>query len=323
MITILAGTTGTMLLNGAFAGAPKSSNRPVVWRGVALGAESRIILHNSDPVAARALLERCHREILRLENLFSLYRRETALVRLNREGRLGNPEFDMLELLSRCQTVSHETKGAFDITVQPLWQLYSAHFLKFGQAGPGPDKAAIRQASELVDYRMIELSANEIKLKKKGMALTLNGIAQGFITNRIAKLLRHNGYTNTLIDLGEIYAMGHKPSGLRWRADIAAPGPMRKTIKTFFLKNSAMATSGAYGTTFSADGKYHHLFDPRSGMSAQNYKSVTVIAPDATMADAYSTAFSAMQVDSIKRNLRRQKNMKVIIVGSDDEVIEL
>ena len=115
MISIVAGAgasaSASCLLPGAsaFAASPKSATRPVTWRGVALGAQAQITLYHDDRQAADSMLDKCRREILRLENLFSLYRADSQISQLNRDGRLAHPHFDLLELLAASAMIARET----------------------------------------------------------------------------------------------------------------------------------------------------------------------------------------------------------------------
>lgn len=317
MISIVAGSAGCAL---AVPSALANQNlQPTVWRGVALGGQTQIILYHEDAKAAATILAKCRAEISRLENLFSLYRKNSQINKLNRDGVIANPDFDMLDLCSKSAMVSRETNGAFDITVQPLWDLYSNHF----PASTGPDDEQIAGALKLVDHQQVELSSQNIRLKKRGMAVTFNGIAQGYITDKIAKLLKSNGWSDVLIDLGETYALGSKPGNAAWKIAIANPDSSGRTIKTVALKNRALATSGGYGTPFSNDEKYHHLFDPATGTSTNRYKSVSVIAPQAALADALSTAFSAMKMSEIKTVLQRFEKTSAIIVTNNGTITEI
>lgn len=91
-------------------------------------------------------------------------------------------------MLSQCQRLSALSGGAFDVTVQPLWNLYALHF--FGTASPQPDgpaPPAIERARSLVDWRGIDVTPRQIALLRHGMGVTLNGIAQGYVTDRVAR----------------------------------------------------------------------------------------------------------------------------------------
>ena len=100
------------------------------WSGIALGAAAEIVLHDPDAARARRLIARCVAEIDRLEDVFSLYRPQSAISRLNREGRLAAPPLELVALLAEARSYSERTEGAFDVTVQPLWRLYAAHFAR-------------------------------------------------------------------------------------------------------------------------------------------------------------------------------------------------
>ena len=260
------------------------------WQGVALGAPARISLAHDDKAEAERLFALCAAEIERLEQEFSLHRDESALSALNRDGALVAPSLDMVQLLSEATRYAALTDGAFDVTVQPLWQLYATHFS--GNPGDlvGPSEDAVAAARGLVDYQKLEVSPEKIELTKAGMAVTLNGIAQGYVTDRIADLLRANGIESVLVDLGETRAVGGHPAGRPWAIGLADPFDPASYGEVVELVDRALATSGGYGTRFSADGRHHHLFHPATGKSANHHASVSVLAAQATAADALSTA---------------------------------
>ena len=112
----------------AFSARPQAGLEPVVWRGVALGADAELHLLHPDRDAARRLIDSAVDELRRLETVFSLYRDDSALAVLNRQGHLNDPPADLLRLLSESRRFSVLTGGVFDPTVQPLWQLYAGHF---------------------------------------------------------------------------------------------------------------------------------------------------------------------------------------------------
>jgi hypothetical protein len=169
----------------------------------------------------------------------------------------------------------------------------------------------------LVDYRRIEVDAGRIAFARRGMAVTLNGIAQGYITDRISALLRARGFDNVLVNLGEFRALGGHADGAPWR--VAVPDPVQpwRRLRTLALADAALATSGGYGTQFDAAGRHHHLFDPRDGRSAGFYRSVSVLAPDATTADALSTGLSILEPDAARRALAAFPRAGAIFVGRD------
>jgi thiamine biosynthesis lipoprotein len=183
--------------------------------------------------------------------------------------------------------------GAFDVTVQPLWTLYAEHFFANSAPSPaGPPPEAIERTREFVDWRAIELGARRIVLTRPGMGITLNGIAQGYITERITDILRAHGCDRTFANLGcsEISAQGRHANGNPWRVGLADPRQPEKVGIALDLCDRSVCTSGGYGTKFEATGRFHHLFDPLTGTSAHGYLAVSVMATRTMLADALSTA---------------------------------
>lgn len=260
-------------------GGATARPRRFEWQGSALGAQAKIVLYHPDARAAEAAITACLAEISRLEDQFSLYRPGSALLQLNSAGQLAHPSHDMRRLLALCRQYSELSQGAFDPSVQPLWQLYATHFTNHPDAIAGPPPDAIRAVQQHIDYRRIATGAAEIRLDP-GMSLTLNGIAQGYITDRVADLLRNSGWSHVLLNLGEIRAL----PGRSWNVGLPGDGP------TLALSNSALATSAGAGSPFAGPVGPDHLLHPRTGRSAGHYTSVSVLAPTAAAADALSTA---------------------------------
>lgn len=319
-ITIFGAAAGSALLPGAAPARPAPLRE---WYGAALGAQARIALAHPDEAAARRLFDSCAREIERLEAEFSLHRPDSALSRLNREGALETPSRDMVRVLGAARRFSALTDGAFDVTVQPLWLLYADHFFRHPGDAAGPAEEDVAAARALADYRALEVSPARAALTRKGMAVTLNGIAQGYITDRVAELLRDGGIDNVLVDLGEARAVGRHPEGRPWAIGLADPRDPARYGPVVELANRALATSGGYGTRFSADGQHHHLFAPASGRSANHHLSVSVVADDATTADALSTGLFVAPPSVAERVARDMLEIAVYLTGADGEMRRL
>lgn len=287
-LTVLAAAAGLPL-----AGAPRAAARApeLEWRGEALGGPARIVIRHPDRQRVRRTVEHCVREIDRLEAVFSLYRPHSELTRLNTEGRLAAPSHDLRLVMAEARRIGAISGGLFDVTVQPLWQLYSRHFASRPADREGPAERSVAKATGLVDYRNIDCDNGRVALSRRGMAVTLNGIAQGYITDRIADLLREAGMTGVLVDLGEIRALD-APGDDPWRIGIEDPRDRSRMIGTLPLQGAALATSGGYGMPFDPDGRFHHLFDPATGRSAVQCLSASAVAPDAMTADALATTLA-------------------------------
>jgi thiamine biosynthesis lipoprotein len=289
------------------------------WHGTSLGAEAQILLYHSDASEADRLIQLALQEVARLEQVFSLYRPDSSLSVLNREGQLRDPPFELVQLLAQSRRFSELTGGAFDVTVQPLWDLYSAHFRAPDADPAGPPAAAIAAARQRVGFRRIGLDLDHVRLDR-GMAVTLNGIAQGYITDRVAELLRSNGLEYVLVDLDEYRAVGPQADGAPWSIGIEDPRQPGQVIKRVLIADRAMGTSGGYGTQFDAAGRFNHIFDPGTGHCADRYLSVSVVADRGATADALSTAFCVMPEEGIRQVTARLGTASAIIVAKDGSI---
>lgn len=300
-ITIAAAAAGLALPVPRRGLAAISQPQLRIWTGSALGADAMLQIAHPDPAAADRLIELSLREVERLERVFSLYRSDSALSRLNRDGYLDDPPADLLRIMADSERLSRLTAGAFDVTVQPLWDLYADHFARPAADPAGPSKAAREAALARVGHSRVLLDTRRIAFATPSMGVTLNGIAQGYITDRVVELLRAQGIAHALVDMGETRAIGGHPSGTPWSVGIEDPRAPGEVIEEVQLSDCAIATSGGYGTQFDPAGKFNHIFDPSDGRTSWRYLSVAVIAADAATADALSTAFTLMTPEATQR----------------------
>jgi FAD:protein FMN transferase len=309
---IVAAAAGLpLMIAGLRATVP--SGRLFNWQGEVLGGLAELSLWHTDEAMARRAIRKVEVEIARYEAIFSLARAESEISRLNAAGTLARPSTELRALMKDGRRFSVLSGGAFDVSVQPLWRLYEAHFWSgrtIADEAPADDLLARAHdvARALVDYRAIEIGVGRIAFARPGMGATLNSLAQGYITDAAADLLRNEGYESAFVDLGEIRAIGRHPEGRAWRIGVRdgraaagmagvgtgsagpagpAPGQPAPVVE---LADTAMAVSGGYGTTFEPSGRYHHIFDPRTGDSARALIDAAVIGPRATVANGLSTA---------------------------------
>ncbi len=270
-----------MIAAAAMATGTAARAAPFVWQGAALGARATIRL--THPKAAE-ITARAAAEIERLEQVFSLYRANSALSQLNTRSRLDAPPFELLECLTLSASVHRATGGLFDPTVQRLWQAHA----EAAEAGRDLTEGDRQAALALTGWQGVTLDESAITLRPR-MALTLNGIAQGYIADRIAALLEAEGLTDILIDTGEFRALGQNPAGGDWPVTLAPEG------RRIGLADRALATSAPLGTVFDAAGKVGHILNPATGEPAPAvWQAVSVSAPSAALADALSTAACLM-----------------------------
>jgi len=233
------------------------------WRGVAMGADATILFNGIEPEAARTTIALVEAEIDRLERALSLYRPDSELCRLNRKGTLLEPSGDLRRALGIALNISTISDGSFDPTVQPLWEAYVDWFTASPSAGLPPE-SIIAPARAAIDWRKISLETDAVR-SGPHQRLTLNGLGQGYVTDRVADLLGEQGLKHVLVDLGEQRALGPRRGSAPWQVDRAGAAPIR-------LMRGALATSEGSGCVLGAGGAAHHLFDPRTGRSAMRWK---------------------------------------------------
>lgn len=262
-----------------------------------MGAAASITLAHPDPAP---IVARARAEIARLEAIFSLYRADSALARLNATGRLDAPPFELLACLSLAAAVHAATEGRFDPTVQTLWTLYAERHSE----GRAPNGREIAATLDRVGWRHVEVDAAGVRFARSGMALTLNGIAQGYVADRIADLLAAEGLTDVLVDMGELRALGGHPDGGAWPVGLDVAGEI--VPRAVHLRDRALASSGPLGTAFDAAGRIGHILDPSTGRPAEaGWRLVSITAPEAGLADALSTAACLLPRPGIEQALAR------------------
>jgi len=172
----------------------------------------------------------------------------------------------------------------------------------------------------LVDGRAIGIADEQVRFARPGMSITLNGIAQGYISDRVAGRLKAAGVEHVLVDMGEIVAIGRDEDARSWRIGLLDGRRPMEISEIIELEGMAVATSGGYGMSFDAEGRFHHLIDPRTARSAARNLAVTVTAASATLADALSTGFSAMDEMEIEATLRHHPGVGVHLTRLDGTV---
>jgi FAD:protein FMN transferase len=324
LLKVLAATAGLplgILALRQLAGAPP----PVQWHGETLGAKASLTLWHPDPGVARRTIARMQGELDRLERVFSLYRADSEIARLNHSGRLTTPSRDLLDVLAESRRIAAASDGAFDPTIQPLWRLYARHSALAGRPGgkPSADMAAeLASARALIDFTAMRAGPRAIAFDRPGMAISLNGIAQGHVTDRITDLLRNEGFEHAMVELGETFALGTAPDG--GPHEIALINPARPGLadRTVGLADAALAVSGGYGLRFDLPDT-HHIFDPATGHSANRLLDVAVVAPRAVWADALSTAIYVAGEAAAPAILQDYPGARAMITRNDGSRVAL
>ncbi|HEX5104587.1 MAG TPA: FAD:protein FMN transferase [Pirellulaceae bacterium] len=317
-LVLAAGGLGAAALGGAVwrrISAPLETTRRTTF---ALGTQVSVTARHADPAHANVAIDDALDELAYIEHrLLSIYQPESQISRLNRDGCLCDPSPLVVYVLRHAQALSRQTTGAFDITVQPLWEAFAAA----AKRGESPDVSTVAAARRKVDWRQLEISDDRIRFRQPGMKLTLNGIAQGFATDRVLATLRGHGIEHALINVGEHAPLGESAAGDPWTVGIQHPRNEDAYVALTDLDGRCLATSGDYATTFSPDRASNHIFDPRTGYSPTELASVSVLAPSAMQADALSTALFVVGPDRGLELIRRTPNTDAFFVLKNGSAI--
>lgn len=263
-------------------------------------------------------------EMSRIESIASEWQADSELSRLNRNAG-GEPmkvSPELLEILVRAKQVSADTQGLFDVTFYAVGELWS-----FTPGSKPPPADSIAQRLPLVDWQGVEIdeAASTVRLREPGMKIGLGAIAKGYAVDKAAELLRERGYRHHIVEAGgDTYVTGDK-GGKPWRVGVQDPEQAAGRIGHIPTQDQAVVTSGNYARFFEWEGvRYTHIFDPRTGWpipADRTPKSVTLVAKDATIADAYCTAVSVMTPQEGLAFVNARPELGAVIIGPNDELL--
>ena len=268
---------------------------------------------------AEEAIEAAFGEMKRIDSLASRTK-EGEISLLNRNGG-GKVSPDVSEMVKRSIQYGVLTHGAFDPTVYPLLR----HWSYFEDDGvPIPLGEELMDILPLVNHRGIEVKDCLVTFRKKGMGLDLGGIAKGYALDRAAQVLTELGVTSALVEAGgDIRVVGEKADGSPWRIGLRHPRE-DGILTTFELCDKSICTSGDYERYFERDGvRYHHILDPGTGYPARGCCSVTIVADDATTADALATGVFVLGPEKGMALIDSLKGVEGVIVSERDGELEI
>lgn len=241
---------------------------------------------------SRALAEdgvgRAYEEMDRLIGILSRFESASPVGVLNSQGFLKAPPPEVARLIEDSLSYHRLSRGAFDASVKPLLDLFDdGNGLPAEGAADGPEW---KEALGLVGSRHIRLDRGGVRFGRSGMGITLDGIAKGYIVDRMAETLYAAGLRHHLIEAGgDIRASGGGRGRRPWRVAVQDPWKRGRYPAIIELSDAAVATSGSYERYFDQARRYHHVFSALTGRSPRSSASVSVIAPTALAADALAT----------------------------------
>jgi thiamine biosynthesis lipoprotein len=235
-------------------------------------------------------IARAFDEMDRLVAILSRHDASSPLSQLNERGRLDAPQPEVVDVVLAALDVHRRSGGRFDPTVLPLVEL-----LESTRDGSAPSPHEVTERLALVDAAAIRFDDRGVSLDREGMHLTLDGIAKGYIVDRMSDVLAGAGATSHLVNAGgDIRTRGERASGHPWRIAVQDPEKRGDYPAVIRMRDGAVATSGSYERFYNADHTRHHIIDPQTGASPGRLVSATVRAASVLEADALSTAVFVM-----------------------------
>jgi thiamine biosynthesis lipoprotein len=262
-------------------------------------------------------------EILRIEKLLTTFNEcsQTCIINKNAGKAPVKVDSEVFNLIERSIRISDLTQGAFDIT-------YGSMDVRFWNFDLGmtslPDKEKAKASIRLINYRNILLNKKDctVFLKERGMRIGFGGIGKGYAAERAKLVLIQKGIVSGIVNAaGDLTAWGYQANGEPYTIAIADPSASDRPFSFLNITDMAVATSGDYEKYVTIAGKkYAHTIDPKTGYPVSGIKSVTVICPNAEIADAMATPIMVMGIKAGLNLVDQIRDMNCIIIDEKDKI---
>lgn len=281
-----------------------------------MGTQANFEFEWPESAEAAALMDRLSAEMQRIDQQMSPFKPNSELSSLNLNAAL-QPQLvssELFELLQKALHFSKITQGAFDISFSSLGYLYDY------RQQTKPSEQQIKTLRDAINYRNIHLDADKatVFFSDARVKIDLGGIAKGHAVDRCIEILRQAGVKHAYVSAGgDSRLLGSRQERL-WYMGIRHPRDEGRLIANLPLENMAVSTSGDYERFFIENGvRYHHIIDPKTGQSARESQSVTILANDSTTADALSTSIFILGVEKGMALVNQMAEVSAIIVDKN------
>ena len=303
----------------ALAGCQKAPE-PVEYTTFAMDTVMNFTLYGEKKQAVDTVKPLLAGGVSALEKILSATEEGSDIARLNRRG-AGGVGAETAEVLAKALELCEATGGALDITAYPAVKAWG--FTQEEHRVPSP--AELEALAEKIDYTAVKLEGDAVSLPE-GVEVDLGAVAKGWAGDLLAEVVRANGISSALLDLGQstIAAVGAKPDGSPWRIGVVDPARPGAYFAVVELEDMAMGTSGGYQRYFEQDGEiYWHILDPKTAAPARSgLASVTVASPSAFLCDGLSTALFVMGLEEGAQFWRDHPELdfEAVFVTEDGEI---
>ncbi len=283
--------------------------------------EITVVSENKDEAFSR--IDDAVAEISRIEKLLTTFSENSQTNLINRNAGISPVKVDkeVFDIIARSKRISDVTQGAFDITYgsvdKKLWNFDKTMTSL-------PDVETAKRSVHLINYRNVILDEKKctVFLKEKGMRIGFGGIGKGYAAERAKIILQQKGIESGIVNAaGDLTAWGYQPNGKEWTIGIADPNSAHHPFSYLNITNMAIATSGNYEKYITIKGKrYSHTIDPKTGLPVSGIKSVTIISPNAEIADAMATPVMIMGIKVGLDMVNQVRGLACIIVDDNDKI---
>lgn len=286
-----------------------------------MGVQFGIVLYAQDEESANEAIRAAFKRVAELNRIMSDYDPQSELSRLSKQSPTGSPvkvSQELWTVLDTAQRLSKKTGGAFDVTVGPMTRLWR----RARRQKELPSEKRLTEAKHATGFPFMRLdkTSRSVSLLHPGMRLDLGGIAKGFAADEALRTLRAHGILCALVDGSGDLALGDPPPNKKgWRIGIAPLEPDAPPSEYLLLANCGVATSGDAWQHVEIDGtRYSHIVDPRTGLGLTDQSSVTVVAPNGMLADAYASAISVLGPKCGIRLAESAEGVQTLVVREKD-----
>lgn len=288
-----------------------------------MGNRFTITVVDDDAQWAEQQIDEAIAEVSRIENLLTTFSSDSQTNQINENAGIRPVSVDkeVFDIIQRSLRISALTDGAFDITYGSI----DKRFWNFDKEMTSlPDAETAKESVRLINYQNVVLDAQNhtVFLKEKGMRIGFGGIGKGYAAERAKQLLIKNGVKSGIVNAaGDLSTWGNQPNGKPWTIAIADPDTQNKAFSYLNISGVAVATSGNYEKYVVIDGKkYSHTIDPKTGFPVSGIKSVTIICPNAELADAMATPITVLGVDAGLGLINQMQQIACIIIDDDNNI---
>jgi thiamine biosynthesis lipoprotein len=285
---------------------------------VSMNTDVTITVMHPDVSEADRAISCAFAEVYKIEHLMSCTEEGSEVTRLNNNGSLPNASSDLRYVVTKSVEYSGVTDGSFDITVLPVINLWKERM----RTGSPPTGDEINETLELVNYKNITIVNGSISFSQGSMGIALGGIAKGYAIDRAIEVLKEHHIEHALVNAGgDIRAMGSKTEDETWNVALRNPKNRTEHITVLNLCDISVATSGNYERYFSEEARASHIIDPKTGYASDELLSATIIAENATDADALATAVFVLGETDGMELVERLDGIEGLIITRDRRIL--